>query len=529
MLIAARAWRVRLIAALVFGALALAQSRPDATWAPRLLLEVVDAATGRPLAARLTLSIDGREHEPRWVGTHGLRYVSVHVSKRQTDAAVYARGTGEVEIPLAAGARRVRVEAAKGFDWLPVSAEAAVDADPVRLRLEMTRWNDQADRGWTAAETHLHYDRPAPEADRDWAHMLAGDDLRLGQFMELEGGMVPGRWARQYAFGARGEHVVDGVTLVPGEEFRDRLQGHILLFGIAELIPPIWTGVAAHPHNEPAFFEVLRQARAGGGLVGPAHGATLGQSTTGERDALLGALDFWEIGNAHLWETERWSRLLSLGILLPPLAGTDLPNNPGREPWQPFLGSMRTVAQTRGYAGSAAWNAAVRRGAVYVTSGPSIELSVNGVGLGGEVRLAEPGEVTVEAVLRSPRPLRSLEVVHSGAAAATEQTSHDEGPVHVLRIRRKLRIERSGWLAARGLGERIEALGQDARAHTAAIPVFVGGAPIFDEAAAQALSAQLREQQAFYQQNARFSSEAARRTATDSFAEALARLAARRP
>ncbi len=518
---------LRPILIFLFIGLASTQIRQDVTWAPRLLLEVVDAATGDPVAARLTIDVDGAEHAPPWIGTHGLRYVSVHVSKKQTYPVFYARGTGEVEIPLAPGAKRVRVHVAKGFDWLPFVADAAVDTDPVRLRIELKRWNDQADRGWTAAETHLHYDRPSPDADRDWFHMLAGDDLRLGQFMELEGGMVPGRWARQYAFGQAGEHVSKGLTIVPGEEFRDSLQGHILLFGLSELIPPIRTGTDAHPDNEPPFFDVLRRARASGGLVGPAHGATLGRSTTAERDALLGALDFWEIGNAHMWEIDRWYDMLDLGLPLPPVAGTDLPNNPWRESWQPFFGSIRTVSKTGPFAGSAAWNASIRNGEVYVTSGPALDFSVNGVGPGGVIRLPPGGgEVFIEAVMRSPRPLSRLEVVGMAEVVASSEHVGSEGNIQTLRIRRTVQLDRSVWLAARGLGETIEPMLQQARAHTAAIAVLVGGEPIFQPKTAGRVADRLRSQKLFYRDNGRFSSDENRAAALQSFDEAMDRLAA---
>ena len=514
----------RLLAASVFALLAWqawAQQRSDAEWSPRLLLTVLDAQTGEPTAARFTIAADGEEHEPRWVGTHGLRYVSVHVSKRQTFVATYARGSGEVEVPLPAGAKRVKVTVAKGFDFRPAVVEADVEGDPVRLEARLERWNELREDGWRSAETHLHYDRPEPGADRDWFHMMAGDDLSLAQFMVLKGGMVPGIWARQYAYGEAGLGSSGSATIVPGEEYRDRMQGHLLLFGLSQAIEPIMAGTRDDPHNWPAFADVLQRARDLGGLVGPAHGGTLSQSPTAVADALLGNVDFWEVGNTHLWALDDWYRLMNVGVVLPPIGGTDLPNNPYREPWQPFFGEMRTYVRSSEAHTQAGWRAALRRGEVFVTSGPAALLSVNGDGSGSTVRLPPGGgEVTVEAQLASPRALEALELVVNGKvhASASEENDH-------LVLEERLRIDRSCWIAVRGRGAPIPALNQQEVAHTGAIRVLVGDEPIWDEATAEDLRARLVRQRELYAEEGKYPDDAARERMSRIFDEAIALLA----
>ena len=185
-----------------------------------------------------------------------------------------------VWVPLTPAAKRVRVDVAKGLDYVPVSVEADVSADPVELTARLRRWNRLREDGWRAADAHLHYDRIEPAADHDWFAMMAGDDVAHTQFMTLKGGMVRGVWAEQFAFGERGEAVADGRTIVAGEEYRDRLQGHILLFGLGKLIQPITTGGPDSPNNFPALATVLNRARNTGGLVGTAHGGTLGSNPT---------------------------------------------------------------------------------------------------------------------------------------------------------------------------------------------------------------------------------------------------------
>ncbi len=520
----ARSRLSRGLAAGVFAALAWhgwAQQRSDQEWSPRLLLEVVDAQTGERTAARITVEVDGRPHEPRWVGAHGLRYVSVHVSKKQTFAVIYARGSGEVEIPLPPLGDRVRVTAAKGFDYLPAVAEAELAGDPQRLEIRLERWHELREDGWRSAETHLHYDRPEPAADRDWFHMLAGDDLSLAQFMVLEGGMVPGVWARQYGYGQTGVHSDGRATIVPGEEYRDRLQGHLLLFGLHEVIEPIMAGTPRDPHNWPAFADVLDKARSLGGLVGPAHGGTLSQSPTAVADALLGKVDFWEIGNTHLWALDDWYRLMNVGVFPPPIGGTDLPNNPYREPWQPFLGEMRTYVRSSEAHTQPGWRAAVRRGDVFVTSGPAVLLSVNGESPGATVRLpAGGGEVSVEAQLASPRKLEALELVVNGKVRARLQHARAAGRANQIVLREKLRFNRGGWIAARGWGGPIDGIGKQEVAHTGAVRVLAGEQPIRDEATAAELRKRLGEQKAFYSEHGAYPDEASRARMLRRFDEA---------
>ncbi len=507
-----------------------AQVQQDPSWSPRLVLNVIDDSTGRRLAARFTVTVDGAPHEPRWIGPHGLRFVSVHVSKRQSQVVTYARNTGPVWVPLSPTARRVRVDVAKGLDYLPVSVEAEVNADPVEVTAKLRRWNQLREDGWRAADSHLHYDRVEPAGDRDWFAMMAGDDIAHGQFMTLKGGMVPGVWAEQFAFGDRGEASAGGRTIVAGEEYRDRLQGHILLFGLGGLIQPIMAGTSESPYNFPALATVLGRARETGGLVGTAHGGTLGGSPTVLVDTILGEAEFIEIANWGwgFWPLDNWYRLMNCSFSLPPTAGTDLPNNPRREPWQPFLGGMRLYAKTGEATGSEAWNSAVREGATFVTSGPLIELSAESAGPGETLCLPpHGGEVRIKAQLRSPRALGKIELVQNGRAVSESIEERSEGSIHSIALETVLRFEKSSWIAARGEGESGGVLGGNAVAHTAAIRVLVGGKPIWSEADGQALVHLLEKQQMFYAEKGRYAKQDDRQQMLNSFDRAIAELRAR--
>jgi hypothetical protein len=225
----------------------------------------------------------------------------------------------------------------------------------------------------------------------------------------------------------------------------------------------------------------------------------------------LGGADFVEIANTHLYEVDLWYKLMNGGYVLPPVAGTDLPNFAFRDWWQPLLGEVRTYVQVNDRIDFASWVQALRRGRVFVTSGPVIRFEVNGVGPGGIIELpAEGGEVEVFALLESPRPLDSLQIVAMGQAVDAPIQQRLENGIHRWEIKRRLRISDSAWLAARGTGgwkgELGRALGIQQReiAHTAAIQVLVGARPIRSQRALMTLAEQLILQQEFYRSTAQY-------------------------
>ncbi len=481
---------------------------------PRLILSITDAATGQPTAARFSLRIDGRDYVPEALGSHGLRFVSVHQGKKQRFVVLYARGSGRVEIPLPEDGQQITVAVAKGFEYLPTQVSVTRGDSVTQVDVPLRRWANMAAEGWKAADAHLHYERLDPNNDPDWLTMLAADDLSHGHFMVLKGGNLPGVWAQQFAYGPAGE-AGDGQRLIrPGEEYRDGYQGHINLLGVREVIQPISTGGIGGremPYHYPPLVDVLQQARKLDGIVGPAHGGTLSRSPTAALDTVLGAVDFFEIANTHLYELDVWYRMMNCGFVVPPAAGTDLPNFPYRDPWQPFLGEIRMYVRSRGRHDFDSWKQALRRGEVFVTSGPMIGLAVNDVGPGGTLHLpAGGGDVRVQAELTSPQLLQSLELIRNGQPEAMEPVRDRDNAIHRWTISTSLRIEHSCWIAARGSGQLKQSLAaqtgieKHALAHTAAVQVLVDEQPIAVRDELELLRRQLLRQKEFYRSEGNF-------------------------
>ncbi len=479
-----------------------------------LRLAIVDAATGEPTAARFTLTVDGGLHVPSGLGPHGLRFTTHQNRRRQRFVATYARGTGVVEVPLPGAALGGQVDVVKGFEFQPERRRFALRDGRAEVTVELERWSDVGSAGWIGADEHLHYDRLAASHDPDWLALLAGDDLEVGHFLVARGGAQRGTWARQYAYGPAGEASDGERAIRPGEEYRDNAQGHINLLGITEEIWPMASGgfdTRGSPFHWPPFHDVLLEARRQGGLAGVAHGGAYGEAVTAVLDAVLGAVDFFELANTHIVHLPQWYQLLDAGFVLPPAAGTDLPNFPHRRSWQPLLGEARMYVRTGGAVDFESWRLALARGEVWISTGPMLAFTVDGVGPGGTVRLpARGGTVEVVAELASPRPLRALEIIANGEPVATATQEARGGEIHRLTLRQRLRIEGSTWLAARGEGGWKRALreegGLDQRylAHSAAVQVLVGEGPIHSRKDLAALRAQLATGKAFYAERGKF-------------------------
>ncbi len=499
-----------------------------------LRLKLLDLESGRAIAARLTLTINGVDYIPPGLGRHGLRFTSIHQRRLQRLTATYARGTGEVLIPLPDDAKSGTVTAAKGFEFIPGTAAFDIDEASTAAELRLKRWIDLQAEGWHAADEHLHYERTDPKHDGDWLNMLDGDGLSHAHFMVLKGGNLPGIWAQQFAYGKAGEARDDKRLIRPGEEYRDGAQGHINLLGIEEIISPISTGnmsKVSAPFNYPPLLDVFRRTHELGGIAGPAHGGSFGESSTAILDTVLGEVDFFEIANTHLYRTDIWYRLLNCGFIVPPVAGTDLPNFGFRDSWQPLLGEVRTYVRSGTGNNFNDWKQAIRRGEVFVTSGPLLRFDVNGEGPGGVVHLPpQGGELQITATLSSPRPLKGFELVSMGQPISALAKHSQNDRIYRLTIKKKLSITKSCWLATRGTGSPKvaveEGLGikQNVIAHSGVIQVLVGDQPIRSESDIGELRKQLALQKEYYRTNATYKEEAHRLRFVDLFEQAIKKL-----
>ena len=217
--------------------------------------------------------------------------------------------------------------------------------------------------------------------------------------------------------------------IVHDQEFHTSVWGHVGLLGLRDhvLLPGYagYQGTAA-ASLVPTNAEVADLARAQGGIMGYVHPfdsdpdpADTTRALTAEFpvDLALGKIDYYEalgfvddpMATAHVWY-----RALNCGFRLPAGAGTDAMTNFAslRGP----VGMNRVYVHTGPGLEQRRLLDSLRAGRSFATNGPLLALSVEGHGLGEELRLARPGTVRARVRLRSNVPIDHLELVLNGDA-----------------------------------------------------------------------------------------------------------------
>lgn len=127
-----------------------------------------------------------------------------------------------------------------------------------------------------------------------------------------------------------------------------------------------------------------------------------------------------------------------------------------------------------------AWADAVRHGRTFSSSGPLLDLSVEGRPPGADVRLSRGGgTVDVEARAVCVHPMHRLEIVHDGHVVAREQARTG---ARELRVRAQVSVTRCGWVATRCDGEHRLWHGWPVvlAAHSSPVYLTVEGKPAFN-------------------------------------------------
>jgi len=491
----------------------------------RLEIRVTEAATREPVPARLELLGSGgtvfvppealtlrfecvAAPLPDWAA----RYLSLsdRVWNRQSGTEqFYLDGPGTLDLP--AGSYRLRVF--KGLEYEVAERELVVGAgETLRAEIQMERWIDLPDEGWWSSDDHVHLTRRTPEEARSIAAWMRAEDLHVANLLQMgtvdQVGVNP-----QAAFGAAGEFRRGDTLVLAGQEHpRTHFLGHTITLGAERLIDERDTYIV--------YDTTFRPALEAGGLPGYAHWA-IGPARDGIAiDAARGLVGFVEVLQFDFPAYDSWYELLDLGIRIAPTAGTDFPCGirwgvPGRERFYFRLDAPPTRQS---------FLEAIRAGRTFVTNGPLLDLRVDGHGIGDEVLLAAPAELTLSGRVRFD-PARDdpkrLELVVNGEplSAPVLETAPGE-----LRVETRVRFEESAWVALRVEGDkrgetpieptptglavdlvnrvvdfhevnrRLEAYFagrgrvRPSAAHTAAVFVTVQAAPITDSARARTLA-----------------------------------------
>lgn len=352
------------------------------------------------------------------------------------------------------------------------------------VTVELERYADMPAAGWYSGDAHIHVTRDNVEDDNIWG-FVAAENVHVGNLLEM--GNIQNVYFKQpTAWGRESRYLNDGHAIVSGQEApRTRQFGHTIHFNIRR---PVHLPTDEYFLYDKVFEDIAAQ----GGVSGFAH---MGWNSAGETSpagqmnrgmvvlAPMGLVDFIEVLQGGRLTNDGWYRLLNLGYRVTPAAGTDWP-------YSDFPGVVRNYVQLDGPLDLDNWYDAFEAGRTFVTNGPLLELSVNGVGMGRELKVPRGTKLSVAAAAKlnpDVDTLDRLELVVLGDVADTASA----GGSDAVALTKEIVAERSMWIAVRAYGGRQQPRNTTI-AHSAPVYVVVGDEPTWKRDAVPEIVAELR-------------------------------------
>ncbi|HEX2514326.1 MAG TPA: CehA/McbA family metallohydrolase, partial [Chloroflexota bacterium] len=370
------------------GAVRVEVLTPHKTW---LHVTVEDGATGKPGPSRVHFRApDGRYLPPyghrHEVNENWFEDYGADLKLHGTEYA-YVDGTFQAELPVG----EVYAEVFKGFEFRPLRQKLTIQPGQRELTLRPERPLDWGARGWMTADTHVHFISPQTAWLQGQAEGLNLINLLASQWGDLYTNVG------DLSGGLSGVSR-DGTLVWVGTENRQHLLGHMSLLGVqGEPVFPMTTAGPSESYlGDPTWTTLAAwadEARRKDGVVVIPHfpnpnAEVAADITLGKIDAVELNMQSWPI---HVYE---WYRYLNCGYRVAAVGGTD------KMSAQMPVGAIRTYARLSPGEPLTfdAWGAAVRAGRTFTTTGPLVELAVEGKGPGEALPLpAGGGSVHVRA------------------------------------------------------------------------------------------------------------------------------------
>ncbi len=410
-------------------------------------------------------------------------------------AFFYSPGTITLEVPAGA----VTVRAVRGLATPEVSTTVTVRAgETATASLALAPLWEAQRAGWFSADHHFHLNYGGPFAlqPTDLLPLLWGEDLDVATPMLAN---LHNRFEEQPLFAWRTEG--GGPVVRWAQEVRSHFLGHVGLLGTSSLFWPwVWgPGYEAYGRDDRRNAEPLAHARAQGGAgyyVHPVSGTRDPFSEQGINtipvalvaDAAHGAIDLLEL--VCLWSNsvgtaELWYRLLNAGFPVAPSGGTDVMTDFHRTM---AVGTTRVYVRPEGPFNWANYFSALKAGRSFVTTGPMVQLTVDGA-LPGDVVARGARELPFALTVASAVPVDSVAIVVNGRTVWSAPPPAAPGS---RSYSGRVRVPAGGWIAARVVGppvDRWPAMAEYAFAHTA--PIWIGERGSTDAAARRAAAGDL--------------------------------------
>ncbi len=382
----------------------------------------------------------------------------------------YVDGSFQIDLPADGAVAEVMA----GPDRPGVRLEVGPD-ELARGTLQVSLGEAVVPRGgtWVSGDTHVHFLPPTTALVQARAEGVNVVHLLATRWGDLVTSLLDHGGDQR---DATGRHVV-----WVGSENRQNMLGHVGLVGGGPHLPfasggPPEGGVGDAVRLSMADW--LAACRRQGGLTVGAHfPLPMAEVAADIAAGLLDALEV-QVFDPMLQSPPigEWYRYLDAGFRLPLVGGTD------RMSAEVPLGQVRTWARLDDAAPLTfdAWARAIRAGRTFVTSGPILELVVDGREPGDTLVVPPGTRVKVELRARAARPIiGALEVVLDGHVAATAGAGVPGAAASEVTLRERLTVGRTGWLAGRARSPYAwpSAFATSMAAHTSPVWLEVPGRP----------------------------------------------------
>ena len=403
--------------------------------------------TGRmPLPSDSALTIRNYDDRTKQIflrATHGTISPWPHDNRH----VFYIDGEYRAELPIG----KYQLVVSKGPEYRVIHSEFLVENGTTSaIDVELERWANMPAAGWYSGDDHVHMIRE--ESDNgDISQLMKAEDVHVTNVLQM--GNPANTHFHQYAFGEAGRYLDGSHALVSGvEDPRTALRGHTISLNITELIRP--------SNLYLRYDQIFDAYREQGGLSGYAHvaGGIFNVDLGLALDVPLGAVDFVEMMQDGILETDLWYDFLNLGFRLIPTAGSDFPylGYPGQERNYVFVGKEFSID---------AWYEQLKASHTFVTNGPILSLDVDGRAMGSTIVVQSDDELLVTASASLNPDLESLDrlelIIHGEVVA----TANDVSSRNSLALSYPLEIEEGLWIAVRAYGT------EQAAAHSS--PLYV--------------------------------------------------------
>jgi Tol biopolymer transport system component len=424
-----------------------------------LRISVVDGATGRPVPARVSVTLpDGRSAAPDDAWRHADDSFDRTVRKMEY-GYFHTPGTSRLDVP----AGEVTVEVNRGPEYgvarqrlsVPAGRETAVRV-PLRRLLALP--------GWTSGDLHVHmnYGGHYRASPATLAFQARAEGLNLVENLIVnKEDRVPDV---AYFTGKPDQVSTPDLLILHDQEYHTSFWGHTGLLGLTKhLVLPDYAGyagtAAASLFPDNATVSVITRAQ--GGLLGyvhpfdwypDPHDSTTALTHALPVDAALGMIDYFEVVgfSDHLATSKVWYQLLNSGFKIPAGAGTDAMTNFAslRGP----VGTNRVYVQSPVPLSRERWYAALKAGKSFATNGPLLQFLVGGTGIGGELKLARgTHRVAMKVTLRSYVPVDHLQIIGNGEVVAEIPLRGDRTSADTTIT---IDVAHSGWYLLRAYAQR---------------------------------------------------------------------------